>query len=82
MMWKLIKALVRRIRAWYEIKNHVNALLLGVENEITQNKAKREKRTEYDELSLFCLEQKRESLRCLTRHIADVERNIKEREGL
>lgn len=81
MIWKLIKALVRRIRAWYEIKNHVNALLLGVENEIAQNKAK-EHRREYEELSLFYLEQKRESLSFLAKHIANLEMNIKEKESI
>lgn len=36
MTWKLIKALVRRIKAWYRLRNHINHLITKIEFEIRE----------------------------------------------
>ena len=79
MVWKLIKALVRRIKAWGEIKTHVRLLLERVNNEI--HKIKENQRCVKDERNdflLYQLEQKRSDLLSICRHMDELE-NKRER---
>ena len=76
MVWKLIKALVRRIKAWGEIKTHVRLLLERVNNEI--HKIKENQRCVKDERNdflLYQLEQKRSDLLSICRHMDELEKN-------
>ena len=77
MVWKLIKALVRRIKAWGEIKTHVRLLLAKVENEERIVKEKEQIKERQDFL-LYQLEQKRSDLLSICRHMNELE-NKRER---
>lgn len=76
MMWKLVRALIKRIRAWHTIKCQVHCLLNRVDFEIEQNKGKRERRTEYDDLVLINLEQQRKDLVPIVENMERLESRI------
>ena len=76
MVWKLIKALVRRIKAWGEIKTHVNVLIVRVDNEIHKIKEKQHyEESERNNFLLYQLEQKRSDLLSICRHMDELEKN-------
>ena len=72
MMWKLIKALVRRIKAWYSLRNHIERLLNKTEAEIDKLKDAVHKSME-NELCLHYLYEKQEEYNSLLRHMRDCE---------
>ena len=68
-MWKLIKALIRRIKAWYTLRNHVNYLLNKVENEINLARSKPER----NEMYIAFLEQEKIDIRSIINTMSDLE---------
>lgn len=76
MMWKLIRALIKRIRAWHTIKCQVHCLLNRINCEIEQNKGKRERRSEYDDLVLINLEEQRKDLVAIAENMERLESRI------
>lgn len=81
MIWKLIKALVRRIKALCEIKHSISESINNVlwRIESIKNKAKID---DYERVQISCLERELEDLRYLARvarscesAIADAERD-------
>lgn len=76
MVWKLIKALIRRIKAWGEIKTHVHLLLVRVNNEIDKIKEKQKyEKSDRIDFLLYQLEQKRSDLLSICRHMDELEKN-------
>lgn len=79
MVWKLIKALVRRIKAWGEIKTHVRLLIARVDNEIRKIKEKQLcAKDERNDFLLYQLEQKLSDLLSICRRMDELE-NKRER---
>ena len=72
MMWKLIKALFRRIKAWYSLRNHIDHLLTKVENEI-KNLQAQDRRSMENDLYLHYLNEKREEYRWTLRMMDDLD---------
>lgn len=81
MVWKLIKALVRRIKAWGDIKTHVRLLLTRVDNEIDKIKEKQKcgEHSERNDFLIWQLEQRRTDLCNILEHMREIE-NANKRE--
>lgn len=76
MIWKLIRALIKRIRAWHTIKCQVHCLFNRIECEIKQNKGKREHRTGYDDFVLTALEERKKDLVAIAESMERLESRI------
>ena len=72
MMWKLIKALVKRIKAWYSLRNRIERLYDKTEDEIKRIKENMKQSVE-NEILLYHLNNKKEEYRSILRQMNDYE---------